>query len=417
MKYRFIRILNSVEDVIKALKTKISIKPHVLKVNVVKSVGYFAAENIYASFDYPPYHRSAVDGFAVRAEDVSSASQFNPAVLKLIGFMHTNDTPEKYIVKKGECVEVTTGAPLPLGANAIVMAEYAKKLSNSEVEIMKPVAPWDNVSLKGEDVRKGQLIVRKGEVIKPWHVGLLATLNIVEIKVFDRLKASVLGVGDELIPLGSKIEPGKIVSSTMYLVKAFLSELGVNVVYTEIVPDEVEVISLKVREALSKSDVVFTTGGTSVGLRDFTVEAVKKLNPDFFLHGVAIKPGKPMAVATVKGKPVFMLSGYPVATFTELIAVFEPIYYSIYGSKIPPKPTIKGRLVRRVYVEPGIRGYVRVKVFKKNNEVLIEPLMVTGSGILSTLIEGNGLLIVPENVEGYDEGDEVEVILTNPIGE
>jgi len=275
----------------------------------------------------------------------------------------------------------------------------------------------DNVSLKGADIRKNPVIIRKGEIIRPWHIGALATLNITKIKVYRKLKAAVLGVGDELIPLGHSLEHGKIVSSTMYLVKAYLEELGVNVPYAEIVPDNMQIIRDSVLHYLSKVDIVFTTGGTSVGPRDFTVEAVKMLNPEVFIHGIAIKPGKPMAAAVVKGKPVFMLSGYPVAAFTELMAIFEPIYYRIYGSHPPPKPKVKGKLVRRVYVEPGIRGFVRVRVFKRNDEVLVEPLIITGSGILSTLIVGNGILIVPEEVEGFDEGDIVEVILTNPIVE
>jgi len=416
-KYKFLKTLSNPNEVISKVSSALRIVPNVLERNTVESLGYVSATDIVAPRDFPPYNRSAVDGFAVKAEDVSSASLMNPIVLKVKGFMHTSDSPEKYRIDHGECVEVTTGAPLPLGADAVVMVEYTRRISEKEVEVLRPVAKWDNVSLKGEDVKKNQVIIRKGEIIRPWHIGVLATLNIAKIKVYRKLKAVVLGIGDELIPLGHSLEPGKIVSSTMYLVKAYLEELGVNVPYAEILPDNLEAIRDRILHYLSKVDIVFTTGGTSVGLKDFTVEAVKTLNPEVFIHGIAIKPGKPMAVAVVKGKPVFMLSGYPVATFTELLAIFEPIYYRIFGCRTPPKPKVKGKLVRRVYVEPGIRGFIRVKVFKRNDEVLVEPLVTTGSGILSTLIVGNGILVVPEELEGFDEGDIVEVILTKPIVE
>ena len=413
--YKFLRTLTNPDDAVFKVSSAINVILETVERDTLSSLGYVSAEDVVSTKDFPPYNRSAVDGFAVKAEDTSGSSITNPVVLKIKGFMHTSDSPEKYMIEHGECVEVTTGAPLPIGADAVVMAEHTRKVSEGEVEILKPVAIWDNVSLKGEDVKKGQVIVRRGEIIRPWHIGLLATLNIAKIRVYRKPVASVLGVGDELVPLGSEVKPGRIVSSTMYLVKAFLEELGVNVPYIEIVPDNPQVIRDKVAFYLSRADFIFTTGGTSVGLKDFTVEAVKSLDPEVFIHGVAIKPGKPIAVAVIKGKPVFMLSGYPVATYTELLAIFEPIYYRLYGSRSPPKPKVKGKLIRRVYVEPGVRGYVRVKVFRRNGEVLVEPLITTGSGILSTLIVGNGILIVPEELEGYDEGETVEVILTNPI--
>ena len=407
--------LTPVSEVLEKLRKTCKIKSRIVEKEITETISYISAETVKAPYNFPPYNRSAVDGYAVRAEDTYGASTLNPIVLKVKGFMHTSDKPEKYFVGKGESVEVTTGTPLPRGANAVVMVEYTKRISEDTVEIYAPVAPLQNVSIIGEDVKKGEIVVRKGEVIRPWHVGLLATLNISKIRVYDSLKAAVFGVGDELVPLGSKVGPGKIVSSTLYLVESFLKEMNVNVIIKGILPDNIDVIAENVRKALKEADMVFTTGGTSIGVKDYTVKAVRKLNPELLIHGLAIKPGRPAGIAVVSGKPVFTLSGYPVAALTVLLAVYERFHYALHGSKPPPKPKVKAILTRRIYVEPGIRGYVRVRVFRRNNEFYAEPLAVTGSGILSTMIKGNGILIVPENVEGYDEGDIIEVELVSPI--
>jgi len=414
-KYKELGKLTPISKVLDELRRNVKIRPKIVEKLTVDSVSFISAETIYSPFDFPPYDRSAVDGYAVRAEDTYGASTLNPIVLKVKGFMHTSDSPEKYSIDEGECVEVTTGAPVPKGANAVVMVEYTKKISKELVEIYHPVPPLGNVSVRGEDVRKGDIIVKIGEVIRPWHIGLLATLNISKIKVYDKLRAAIFGIGDELVPLGGKIKPGKIVSSTLYLVEAFLKEKNVSVLIKDILPDDVNAICEEIHEALKKVDMVFTSGGTSVGVKDYTIEAIKKLKPELMIHGLAIKPGRPAGIAVIKGKPVFALSGYPVAALAVLSAVYEPFHYFLHNSAPPLKPKVKGILIRRIYVEPGIRGYVRVKVFKKENKVFVEPLAVTGSGILSTMVKGNSVLIVPENVEGFDEGDVVEVELISQL--
>jgi len=413
--YSFIEKLTPVDKALSVILPKLNIKPDCINCNIVEAVGKISAETVISPLDFPPYNRSAVDGFAVRAEDTYGASPSNPVILMVKGFLGVSDTPDKYSISPGECVEVATGAPIPQGANAVIMAEYVRKVTADKVEIYTQVPPLANVSLKGEDLRKGDVIVRQGEKIRPWHVGLLATANIHTIRVFREIRAVVLGIGDELIPLGEKLQPGKIVSSTTYMVASFLQEKGVKVTCIKVLPDDLELIKKNVIDALKQADMVITTGGTSVGLRDYTIRAVKSLNPDVIVHGLAIKPGKPTGLAVKNGKLILMLSGYPVAALTGLIALFDRIIYHIYGTRPQPKPRVKGRLTRRVYVEPGVRGYVRVKVYERDGEIEVEPLMLTGSGILSTLIKGNGLLVVPEELEGFDEGDLVEVELLSHI--
>ena len=252
-RYGRLEKLTPVSEVLEKLRKTCKIKSRIVEKEITETISYISAETVKAPYNFPPYNRSAVDGYAVRAEDTYGASTPNPIVLKVKGFMHTSDKPEKYFVGKGECVEVTTGTPLPRGANAVVMVEYTRRISEDTVEIYAPVAPLQNVSIIGEDVKKGEIVVRKGEVVRPWHVGLLATLNISKIRVYDSLKAAVFGVGDELVPLGSQVGPGKIVSSTLYLVESFLKEMNINVIIKGILPDNIDVIAENVRKALKLS--------------------------------------------------------------------------------------------------------------------------------------------------------------------
>jgi len=413
--YRFLEKLTPVEKALSLILPKLGIKVASEVCPILSALCRVSAETIRSPMDIPPYNRSAVDGFAVRAEDTFSASQSNPVVLSVKGYMGVCDSPNKYSLGRFECVEVATGAPIPQGANAVVMAEYTKRITNSRVEVYTSVAPLANISLKGEDLKRGDIIIRRGEIVRPWHIGLLAAANIDSIRVYRRLNAIVVGIGDELVPLGGRVEQGKIVASTTYMVASYLIERGINVTSIEILPDNYELIRKRIAEFLEKADMVVTTGGTSVGLKDYTIKAVESLQPEILVHGLAIKPGRPTGLAVKNGKLVIMLSGYPVAALTGLIALFDKIYCHIYGTKPQPKPKVKGKLTRRVYIEPGVRGFVRVKVYVENGEVKVEPLMLTGSGILSTLIRGNGILVVPEDLEGYDEGDIVEVELLSPI--
>jgi len=208
-----------------------------------------------------------------------------------------------------------------------------------------------------------------------------------------------------------------VYNCTKPMIWSMLAFYGAEPIDLGIVPDDVDVISERVSDGLAISDAVIVTGGTSVGERDLVPEAISRIG-EIVVHGLAIRPGKPMGFAIASGKPVFMLSGFPVAALIGLQELVIPALEHMLGCRFDPPPRISGRLTRRVASPPGIRTYVRVRVFRgADGEVLIEPLRVTGSGILSTLTRGNGLLVISEELEGLDEGSEVEVILLSPIFE
>ncbi len=409
--------LLSVESAFETLLKSVEVKhPAVKIVELENSLGRVCGEDIKSPVDVPDFDRSAVDGYAVKAEDTFGASPTNPIQLKLVGTVYAGDDMKNLpTLREGEAIAVLTGAPIPKGANAVVMAEYSRRENNS-IEITRQVHPLQNISRKGEDFRKGEVVLKRGTVIKPWHIAALASLNITEIPVFEKLNIAILSTGSEVVELGEKPEPGKVINSSKPMLKALIRETGCNPVDLGTVPDEFEVIVDKIKEGVKKADMLLITGGTSVGERDLVPEAVNKAGkPGVVFHGVKIRPAKPTGAGVVDGKPVFMLSGYPVSALIGFQLFVKPLITRFY--QMPPEEPcrISAILSRRVANPVDSRSFVRVRVEKQGDKYIAEPLMHTGSGLVSTLTRANALLVIPEGVEGYEEGEEVEVIQLQPI--
>ncbi len=383
-------------------------------VPLLESIGRICGEDISAPFDIPSFDRSAVDGYAVYAEDTFSASPSNPVELRLVGCLKPGEDPALIKISRGETVEVMTGAPLPINANSVVMAEDAKRVKADLIEVYKQVHPFQNVSRKGEDFRRGEIVIRKGARIKPWHIGALASFNIETVKVVLKPRVGILSTGSELVELGSDLKPGKVVNSSKVMLKALIYSCGGEPVDLGIVEDDVDSIVEKILNGIKTCDVLVTTGGTSVGRGDLVPDAVNQIGK-VLVHGIAMRPGKPTGFGIVKGKLVFMLSGFPVASLIGFNLFVKPVIEAMLGTVSEPSIKVRGRLNRRVASLSGMRSFVRVRVIKNGDGYIIEPLMLTGSGLISTLTEANGLLVIPENLEGYDEGEEVEVELFDPI--
>lgn len=412
----FRRLVSVEEALSRVLKAVEGYKLDVEEAPLEEALNRVCGENVYAPFDVPPFDRSAMDGYAVRHVDVLSASEVNPVELKAIGVSDAGSKPERLpTVNPGEALEIYTGAPMPRGADSVVMAEHVKR-GGGVVWVYKPVSFMQNVSRRGEDFQAGELVIAKGVRLKPWHIGALASLGVAEVRVYRKPIAAVASTGSELKPLGSRLEPGEILDSTRPMVKTLLRDVGCDVLDLGILGDESEEISKAVSEAIWKTDLVVLIGGTSVGLKDVVPEALAMLEESKLLfHGVRMRPGKPTGAYMIQGKPVFMLSGYPVAAFVGFKTFIEPTVYAMLGCKPDPQPRVNARATRRIAKPPGVKAYVRVRVYRSRGVFYAEPLRLTGSGLLSTLTKGNGLLILPEEVEGVEEGEEVEVLLTQPV--
>lgn len=414
---RIFKVLSGVEE---SLDVMFRMLPRaaldMFEVDTTESLHSFAAEDSVSRQDCPPFDRSAVDGYAVILRDVISSSITNPSELKIVQEVFASGLPsEVKPLSEGEAAVVYTGAPIPQGCDAVVMAEDAKR-EGSSVLIYRPAFLGQNISRRGEDFKEGDVVVEKNVLIRPWHLAALLSAGIDRLKVFRSLRVGVLSTGSELKEPKSSSEKA-IVNTTKPLLMSLLLEEFCEPVDLGTFPDDVDAIKCSILGALPKVDVILTTGGTSVGVTDLVVEAVKSIEGSTLLfHGVRMRPGRPTGLALIGHRPVFMLSGYPVAAFTGFEVFVKPAIDFLRGSRSLCPPTVRGRLLRRLAKSVGVKAYVRVNVVQgADGRYVVDPLRLTGSGLLSTLTKGNGLLVIEEGLEGYDEGEEVEVRLFHPL--
>jgi molybdopterin molybdotransferase len=353
-----------------------------------------------------------MDGYAVKAEDTYGASASSPVPLKLV-----NQTSAGFAqVKKGEAYPVVTGERMPQGADAVVMIEYTHQSPDGTVEVSVEVHPAENVSRIGEDLRKGDLVLGKGQRLLPQDIGMLAYLGINRLKVKRRLRVAVISTGNEVrdAPPDSVGIPDVNRPTLLNAIR----ELGCEPIDLGIAVDQLERITAKIKEALASADLVLVTAGTSVGPRDFVPQAINKLGkPGLLVHGVAMRPSMPTGLGVVDGKPIISLPGYPVSAYLAFLEFVPPLVDHLLGCQTLPRPIVKAKLVRRVAGVLGSRTYIRVRAIERAAILYAEPISVSGAGILSSIVKSNGFIVVPENVEGYEEGEMVEVELFRPIGE
>jgi molybdopterin molybdotransferase len=361
------------------------------------------ARDVIAQGDLPRFYKSAVDGYALRAEDTTGASQFNPVTFNLTEFAEIDSKQAK---------QVWTGNPLPKGADAVVMIENTKR-SDGKLEVWVQLAVGGNVSKKGEDVKKGENIMKAGTHLKPYHLALLAAMGNSKVKVVEKPRIAILATGNELAEVGSKPSENQIFESNRIMLSAMCRELGVEPVDLGIAKDDADEIAEKLKIGLQNCDAVITSGGTSVGGLDLVPDVVNNFGkPGVVVHGVALRPAMPTALAVLDGKPVMILSGNPVAAIIGFEVFARPLICKMLGMRREePRPLVNAVMTRKVATTLGRKTFVRVRVTQKNGEFLAEPVSARGSGAISTMTRGNGFVIVPENREGVTEGELVTVRL------
>ncbi len=378
-----------------------------VQVSVSAALGRILAENVIAEGDLPPFDRSAVDGYAVRAQDTFETSQFNPKTLKL--------TQENRVGPK-EARQIWTGNPLPPGADAAVMMEHTRKIGEG-IEVWAPLPPGENVSKRGEDVKRGEVALKAGTRLRPHHMALLAALGKTRVDVAKKPLVALLSTGNELVELGREPEPHQVTDVNRLALSSMCLELGAETLDLGITRDDAEEIGAKIRGGLGRADVIIVTGGTSVGHADLVPTVVGRMGkPGIIVHGIAIRPGMPTALAVLQDKPIFMLSGNPVAAMVGFEVFARPLILKLLGMESEPRPMVKARLTQRVASALGRRVFLRVKVFKKDGKFFAEPVRVKGSGIITTMTKANGYVIISENREGLDQGEVVTVHLFDKIG-
>lgn len=367
------------------------------RIPVEEARGRVTAAPVLAAISVPHFHAAAMDGVAVRPVDTFGATETSPVRLRL-----------------GEqAVWRDTGAPLPPGFEAVIMVEDINQVGEDEIEIYAAASPWQYVRPMGEDVVASEVVVPTGSVIRGAEIGAMLAAGVAEVDVWRRPVVSFIPTGSELVQPTSDPEPGKIIEFNSRLILAEVEAWGGVPRRWDIVPDDYERIKDAVAQAVAESDIVIVNAGSSAGSEDYTVHVLAELG-QVIVHGVNIKPAKPVVLAVVKGKPVIGLPGYPVSAWLAADLFLKPLVYRFQSLEPPRRPEATARLVRRLTSPMGVEDYVLVRLGQVGERLVATPIS-RGAAMTSSLVRADGILVVADDREGVEEGEDVSVQLLKPL--
>lgn len=367
------------------------------------------AEDIYAGTNLPPFDNSAMDGYAVRSTDLKGVSKENPGTLKVIEEIKAGDVPKEALAK-GVCCRIMTGAPIPEGADSVIMVEDTEADSREEVRIFKQTGCGENIRRAGEDVKEGDLVISKGVVIRPAEVGMLAALGKRTVRVVKRPRVAILTTGNELVDIEEEVGPAKIRNSNGYALYALILKYGGIPLMLQTARDSRDEIRRKIEQGI-KADMLLVSGGVSVGEYDLVREVMKELGVEMRFYKVAIKPGKPLAFGLIDKTPVFGLPGNPVSSMITFEIFVRPALLAMSGRNDFRRTEVRATIKEEIRKKPGWRHYLRAQVEYREGRGYATLTGPQGSGILSSLIKANGLIIIGEEVTMVESGSEVLVRL------
>jgi len=373
------------------------------------ALGYVLADDVPALHDVPPFDNSAMDGYAVRAAETAGASPENPAVLEAIGFLPAGEHAGSPI-GAGQAIKIMTGAPVPEGADAVVMVEETRT-EDQDVEILSEMAEGENIRRAGEDVREGDRVAAAGDCITPARIGLIAAVGHADVKVYSKPRVGILITGDELVEPGEDLPPGKIRNSNSYSLFAQVLEAGGEPIEFGIVPDDPSRLRDAFSEAFGWCDLVLSSGGVSMGDLDFVESSAGEAGAEILFTAVAQKPGKPMVGGAVGDVLFFGLPGNPVSVMVCFEIYVRPIIRKMLGFQDLYRPTITGTFANGYRKKPGRMEWVRVTIDRSGGRCILNPSAAQGSGILSSMARGQGLAEVPREVTALGPDDPVTVHL------
>jgi molybdopterin molybdotransferase len=392
-----------------ALRTLLEHLPaaeQVEEVDTADALDRVLARAVDSPADLPTFARSTMDGFAVRASDTFGASEGLPAYMHVVGEVLMGH-PAEASLGTGDCVRIATGGMLPPDADAVVMVEQTQEASDGTIEVLRSVAPGENVVHVGEDVRTGDAILPRGHQLRPQDLGGLVALGITHACVARRLRVGIVSGGDELVDPSHEPGPGQIRDINSYTLAALVRRAGHLPCLAGIVPDDYPALEAAARAALASNDVVILSAGSSVSTRDMTASVIQTLGaPGVLVHGVSLKPGKPTILAVCSEKPVFGLPGNPVSCMVTFDLFVAPALAHLSGAQQPPRRTVTARLARNIASATGREDYIQVRLEDG------EAIPVFGkSNLIFTLIRADGMLKIPLDVGGMAVGTQVEVVL------
>jgi len=369
------------------------------------------ADAVVSPHNIPPFDRSTVDGYAVKAADTFGAEEAHPVTLRLVGKVIVGEAT-KVMVQRGTLAEIVTGAPIPGGADAVVMVEYTEPRDRS-VLIREAVSIDENVMRAGSDIRRGETVLKKGTVLSPHEVGVLAAIGSAKVKVYKRPRVAILSTGAEVVDPGKPLAPGKIFDINAHALSAAVADCACEPLNMGVVQDEAKQMKAALCRALRTADVVITSGGVSIGPTDIIPKVLNTLGkPGVIVHGVAVRPGKPTTIAVVDQKPVFSLPGHPASSLLVFHLFVRSTLLHMGGREEAEPITLKATASERLFPSRGRRTYVTVTLKKSRaGRLVASPVPVGLSGAITTLARADGFTVIHESQQFIEKGAVVDVEL------
>ena len=392
----------------------LNVKPREAQRKIEDALGMVSAYDIVSREDLPSFARSTVDGYAVRAEDTFGASEAMPAYLNLFQEILMSQKAE-FLLPEDSASKIPTGGMLPENADAVVMFEHVQVIDRQMVEVLKPVAPSENVIQVGEDVKRGDIVIRQGQRLRPQDIGACAGIGVTELAVYERPLVSIISTGDEIVPADVSPETGRVRDINSYVISGMVSESGGIPIKKGIFRDEYKVLRDAIETAMTDSEAIVLSGGTSVGTKDMVARIINDIgSPGVLFHGVSLKPGKPMIGGVIKGIPVFGLPGHPAAVSICFELFIRPVLHILSGLKEKwpqySTRTVRARISKNISSSQGREEHVRVMLEEREGELWAVPVLGK-SGLITTLVRADGTIVIPLHTNGIVAGELVDVRL------
>jgi molybdopterin molybdotransferase len=391
-------------------------------VSLVEATDRILANRILCPIDIPPFQRSTVDGFAILSSDTKTATNDHHVMFDVVSKISAGKN-SRIRISSGKAVAIATGAKIPKGADSVIMIEdVIIKDKGKKIFIRYKIDKGSNITSRGNDLRKGQILLKEGTWLTAADVGLIASVGISRINVYKKIKVAVLSTGSELAEPGSNLGDASIFDSNRFMLASMVRKHGGDPIDLGICRDERSLIHARIIHAL-KFDVILISGGSSVGEKDYVPSLIDEIGkPGIIVNGVAMKPGSPTSLGIVNGKPVIVLPGYPVSAFVAMYIFGLPLFYKILNTNGPPVARQVAKLTSNVKLHKGMTTFIRVRILRRRHGCfLAEPVSTTGASLLSTLAYSDGIVVAKYNNRGpqrkymLHKGQDVEVILLRDV--
>jgi molybdopterin molybdotransferase len=407
--------LKTSEEVFKILQEFEPLGEETLPLDV--SFGRTLSGDILSPENLPGFSRSSMDGYAVRAKDTFGATESLPALFEVTGEVVMGQVPN-LAVGSGQAIKISTGGMLPKDADGVVMVEYCSTLDDHSIEVSRAISPQENVIQHDDDFKKGSSVLEQGNMLRPQDLGVLAGLGLSRVAVYKKPKVAIISTGDEVVPVDKRPAPGQVRDINSYTLAAFCRRAGTEPIMMGLCKDDFEKLKATIEDGLRDADTVWISGGSSVGTRDLTLKVFESFKDmELLVHGISISPGKPTIIARAGSCAIFGLPGHTASAMVVAEVFLAPFLSHLQGQKDFPKKSyfeIEAKLGRNIESASGREDYFRVKLKRRGSEWIAEPIFGK-SGLISTLVEADGLLRVERNREGLYQDQNVKVMVFDSL--